>query len=266
MRAAFLPLLSLSLLAGTPAHALSCLFGPVDGHPRDGAVDVPTNVVAVVTSLETQGDQVSAQILDADGQVVPARVEVHEQRWEQVLTITPDAPLEPGGVYRLVASTADGPSPVENTFTVGAGPDTAAPSEPLVLSVERIRESTEWGNTDQVFVEVGPPAETVWHEVALIDEGGAVVTGPVRLTDGVETLRFGAGLCDVDADLPDSLEGLRVQVTAVDLAGNRSGQVVEEDIRTRGGCASLPVGGAVGLLGALGLGGLLLRRRRPGRA
>ncbi len=123
-----------ALCVCVPAWAAPC--GKPDllyALPPDNAENVPTDATPSAIYAHTAdylGEDVSLE--RADGSQVPAKVDFDSA--EGILTLAPDAPLQPGGKYtahwpRLRGfSTASKGTGRDVTFTVGQGPDSSAPS------------------------------------------------------------------------------------------------------------------------------------------
>lgn len=129
------------LLLAAKAHAAPC-GKPVLLYalPPDGADNVPTDATlsAIYAKTAHHGNE-PVTLKQSDGTEVPAQVNFDDN--ELTLTLKPDAPLTAGEVYtvewpaQLRGYTTTNDKPKDVTFTVGSGPDSAAPSFDGVTSV-----------------------------------------------------------------------------------------------------------------------------------
>ena len=252
-----------ALIALTPtADALSCMYGPGDAFPYDGAAEVPVDVLPRTALYGSATDDFGLALIDEDaGTVVAATVEVSENPGDTHLAwIHPDTLLSPDTTYSVV--TLDGGS-IENawrlsTFTTGAASDEAAPEAPSVVSTDRDRGRDTWGSWNWITIAVDSVPASYRVQVATdADFSDAVEVEVVGHEEGSSfALSVGDGLCGGPMSLPTGEN--HVRVAAVDYAGNVSAFSEHHSA----GCSTLSGRGSLAgmLLSVLAVVGL--RRRR----
>lgn len=235
----------IALLA--PAHALSCLWGVHDANIAEGQ-SVPANVEITVFHTYAEGTELDVVVEDAMGAEVATTIDVQEG-WA---VLVPEAELPPGS-YALRDRSPEGYLDVG--FQVTGDLDTTPPGSPLVVSIEREYDRTEWGTAKGLLVELAATRdEPVIYEWELGEDGD--FSAPLRYVGGSTSVLLGHGLCDSTVAAYDHRRRYDVRVRAIDVAGNVSEWTEPAAAR---GCSSLA--SAPGAL-AFFLVPLLLGRRR----
>ncbi|MFK7930563.1 MAG: Ig-like domain-containing protein [Myxococcota bacterium] len=252
-----------------PAFALSCLFGVNGSLPADGAVDVPLNVTPRVM-ITGAGDQSwTAELVATDLSVVEVEVERLRSGTEALLVVTPTAELTADTLYEMRVF-VDGEFFGEEgaiRFRTGDAVDNEPPAVAAIIEAYRNQEANEWGDIDQVIVDVGASNEPVFHQLEFDPTPSFPSVDPVwgMSEDGsARSVWGGDGLCQNTGLIPD-LRGGELRITTFDMAGNAAEtQVLSGDEVARGGCACNSASSPAGVMVfgvALGLIGLRRRRR-----
>lgn len=234
------------LVVGAAVSSVSCACSCVsfpDLLPRDGAVNVPTNVVlramypsasstAPVATLVRQDTQETVELIDSAGPTLFLR------------SFTPTTPLAPRTVY--VFTVAERPM----TFTTGDGEDHVAPATPALERIDFAASSTcgprrawtlHFTSDDDAALVFAQTANS--DEVA--DAAGVTQAASAMLTEATCGSNF----------TPPEGTSFSLAVQAMDLAGNLSGL---SSSRQASGCSTTPSLAVV-------LAALWLRRRNRER-
>ncbi len=251
-----------ALLASTAASARCEVDLPPATLPRDGAVDVPTNVVLVMESWDVSDWDLDRDLgfefhlyRLGDQEEIPVEEEVVSlTETHMVRRFTPTAALEPGTDYLWMDDRAGG-----GLFTTGDGPDGDPPGEESILDVHT-RRGGGCRQCPKEMLELQLCEEDTSETEPLLYEVEAIPA------NGDQTLSYAFASCEFTfigqyesfathwnvADLPALTLRLRVH----DLAGNTSDWT--EYGTARFGCDH--VGGAVLSWGSLLLFALARRR------
>lgn len=160
-------------IAPRPADACSCEF-ELNVTPADGATDVPTNVILIVTNRRAVAD-VGTDVIILEGPSGEVAVEVSsvvDQSAHRVELVRPLAPLEPLGDYTLRADLS------EVSFRTGSQADVVTP-EPvglgeLTLAHANVSDAVGFSCGDEywyVDLAIAAPADAVAVDVFVnVDE------------------------------------------------------------------------------------------------
>lgn len=235
-------------LSAQAAWACSCTSA-FTTFPRDGATNVPTNVVIRVV-LHSQAAPGYRLVRAVDQQQVP--LEVRDGPGSRLRSLTPATKLDANAAYTLEESA----TARTIGFTTSAHEDHDVPSRPELKSASY--QVADYGCGERrlwtLRVEGGDDVTTARDQLLLLVHGEAS-TEPTQAI-GVtwfDSLELDTGVCSANFDPPGG-DGFTLGVQVLDLAGNVSEVSTGRPIRASG-CAAAPAGA----LAALGL--LLLRRR-----
>ncbi len=244
------------------ADALSCVYGPGDAFPADGATGVLLDAIPRVSlSGATSLEGFELVILYEDtGTLVPFTAAVVQNPGDTHMAwLTPDSPLSPETTYSI--ATLYGGDLEDawrmSTFTTGDALSDGAPEVPVVLNAERDRGRDMWGSWDWISIQAESGPATFRVQVASDgDFSDAREVDVIGYGDeGWFELSVGDGVCG--GPLPLERGDDLVRLAAVDDAGHVS---AFSEAQRAVGCAAVP-GGASLLGGLLGLLGVGLRRR-----
>ncbi|MEL6342156.1 MAG: hypothetical protein AAFV53_03425 [Myxococcota bacterium] len=250
------------------ADALSCLAGPGDVLPRDGARDVPVDAIPRIAMHYGQQEHVTIQLVEAGSDAVISTTQelVDNPGSTELLYLIPDASLSPETDYRIESLWEGETAPwVHATFTTGDAEMTATVEAPIVLDVSRDQGRSEWGSWRTINVDVdvdGAPPASYLVQVSESEDFSEVqeieMLGGIH-DEGERRLGVGSGECGGTISLESGR--YHVRVASVNYQGERSDFV---DAGSSLGC-SAAAGGATlwgALLGFIGVCGLRRRRRR----
>jgi hypothetical protein len=253
-----------ALALSAPAAALDCIDRDITGAlPADESVDQPIN--ALVTVRVYGSAQFSELILrDEDDRKIAGTSQVFPAGSDAVVVFTPDGLLAPGVTYAAEVEWDDGQVDAAQTFTTVDEEDTEVPTEPEVVSVTQSHEEDEWGNWDSLLVDVQPATDAngLRYEVKISTD--EAFTSPFVRFQFARGEQFTNDPCSIDEVALLDPAGLFVEVTAIDVAGNRSDGTLSEP-REEGGVTTGGSGCSTsGVLGGLWLAlpVLAIRRRR----
>lgn len=256
-------MLTILITALTPtADALSCMYGPGDAFPLDGAVEVTLDAIPRVSlyGLMSLEEQEVVLIDEATGELVPVTIEVTENPGDTHMAwLRPDSPLQPETAYSVATLSSDDLEDAwrMSTFTTGSAALAGEPAPPAVLGADRDRGRDMWGSWDWIQIEVDSEPATYRIQVASsADFSDAREVDVLASTYGEGTeLSVGSGVCG--GPLPLERGEKLVRVAAVDYAGN----VSAFSEHSSAGCSA--ISGASSLTGALlGLLAVIGMRRR----
>lgn len=269
-------MLGLALMFVTSAHALDCLpFAAGATLPADGALDVPTNAKPVVEFFgepSLDDGRMVFEIIDPEGVVVPASLEILADGDPSVWQLQPDALLAPGDGYQLRAGfdwpDGGGFEGSLTTFAVGTRVDETAPEAPVLGAVlQWSNYGGDWGPEHELTVEIASTedASGQFYMIELADNA-AMDRALLRARLG-RPLTFHHGLCTFDDAAKRDPQSTWTRAVSVDGAGNISEVTMADpwagfyECGNGGGCSTTG-SGTLGWFAALGgLLGLLRRRR-----
>lgn len=215
-------LLLAALAAAPPAFALDCDPLPTT-LPRDGATDVPTNVVLRL-SADAEDDALHLFDAESGDAIATTRAPSPHAGDGEMLVLTPDVALDPNRSYALgIGDTLDAIGTPLVTFTTGSSDDTEAPAAPDIVAAERDAGVDEWGpwRFNRLTVDEDEP---VAYLIELASDDTFTDSRFVELspegpdpTNPVLVLA-GSGPCGGAIDLEEPERHMRVQ--AIDMAGN----------------------------------------------
>lgn len=223
-------------LAAGHAWACSCA-DPLDSFPRNGATNVPINVVIRVENNFGESEATFVLRRVADQTEVP--VETRVGPGTRLFSITPVNKLEADTQYELRQVSGRNDSA---TFTTGHAEDHDAPSKPELKSAGYAYSAAQSTCGDRrlwtLRVEGGDDASTAKDQLIILVHGqdSTDPTSAIGVTS-FRTLTLDTGLCSTNFD-PPAGESFALGLQVMDLAGNVS--EVSNGRPVRASCASVP--------------------------
>lgn len=231
--------LVIALGAGS-SWACSCRI-PDEIYPRDGATNVPTNVVIrtrwnfTTVTLQRAADQQEIVLVAKPG---PSGF---------LFSFFPGKKLEPNTQYMVRTGET-----TTSSFTTGAGEDTVAPGQPTLASstYEYLPADSNCGDAKRWRLSItgGDDDSTPRDELLVLVHDGTTLVGATELSDP----RLYVFACGTNF-APPSGSPMNLSVQVMDLAGNLSELSSSQQVRA---CSTGP-GGVLMVLAVL-----FMRRRR----